>query len=158
RAPLALAGPGIRAGRYTSGPRHVDIAPTICHGMGFPLIDGRDWSGRRSSERQAEPDVYLERQDGAVLNEIFDRNGPAPPKRVYLVLFDGLTTTERHEPLARNDASIVNLRRILARAALFAYGSTVNFPSITWPSHSTILTGAWCGHHDIVNPTYYARE
>ena len=41
---------------------------------------------------------------------------------------------------------------------MLSHGSTVNFPSITWPSHSTILTGAWCGHHDIVNPTYHVRE
>jgi hypothetical protein len=34
----------------------------------------------------------------------------------------------------------------------------VNFPSITWPSHSTILTGTWCGHHDVVNPTFHLRE
>ncbi len=34
----------------------------------------------------------------------------------------------------------------------------MNFPSITWPSHTAIGTGAWCGHHDVVNPTYYLRE
>jgi len=34
----------------------------------------------------------------------------------------------------------------------------VNFPSITWPSHTAIGTGAWCGHHDVVNPTFYLRE
>jgi hypothetical protein len=41
---------------------------------------------------------------------------------------------------------------------MFEFGSFTNFPSITWPSHNTIGTGAWCGHHDIVNPTYYLRE
>ena len=46
RAPLAFAGPGIRPGHYSAGPRHVDIAPTICALMRFPLIDGKDWSGR----------------------------------------------------------------------------------------------------------------
>ena len=34
----------------------------------------------------------------------------------------------------------------------------MNFPSITWPSHSAILTGTWSGHHDIVNPTFHIRE
>ncbi|MDO9174813.1 MAG: alkaline phosphatase family protein, partial [Actinomycetota bacterium] len=33
-----------------------------------------------------------------------------------------------------------------------------NFPSITWPSHTAICTGAWGGHHDVVNPSYYLRE
>jgi len=41
---------------------------------------------------------------------------------------------------------------------MLSHGSIVNFPSITWPSHSTILTGAWCGHHDVVNPTFHLRE
>jgi hypothetical protein len=41
---------------------------------------------------------------------------------------------------------------------MFEYGTIVNFPSITWPSHNALGTGAWCGHHDIVNPTYHLRE
>jgi hypothetical protein len=193
RAPLAFAGPGIKPGRYDTAPRHIDIAPTVCRLMGFPLIDGKDSTGRTSSERKSAPDVYLKRQDGRVLDEIlenatgnsmppFGKGGsggisetsspsgvdqipPSPPSSkggtpalVYFVIFDGLSNSELHELLERNDPIIRNLRRILDRAALFTYGSTVNFPSITWPSHATIFTGAWCGHHDIVNPTYYARE
>lgn len=156
RAPLAFAGPGVRPGSYETSPRHVDIAPTLCHLMGFPRIDGRDWSGRRASERGVEPDVYLERQDGRVLEEILEPGGPRP-RRIYLILFDGLSNSELQELLDRDHPAIRNLRRLLDRSARFTYGSTVNFPSITWPSHSTILTGAWCGHHDIVNPTYYVR-
>jgi hypothetical protein len=86
------------------------------------------------------------------------RSGGGAPERVYLVIFDGLSNSELQYLIDRNDAAIENLRRILDRAARFRYGSTVNFPTITWPSHSTLLTGAWCGHHDIVNPTYYDRE
>jgi len=156
RAPLAFAGPGIRAGLYDSAPRHVDIAPTICHLMGFPTIDGADYTGRTASERGVAADVYLKRQDGRVLDEIV-ANGPRP-ERVYVVLFDGLSNSELRHLLDTNDPAITNLRRILDRSAIFRFGSTVNFPSITWPSHSTIFTGAWCGHHDIVNPTYYVRE
>ena len=74
------------------------------------------------------------------------------------MIFDGLSNSELRHLLDTDDPAIANLRRILDRSALFRFGSTVNFPSITWPSHSTIFTGAWCGHHDIVNPTYYARE
>jgi hypothetical protein len=159
RAPLAFAGPGVKAGRYAVAARHIDIAPTICHLMEFPLVDGKDFSGRTSSERGAAPDVYLMRQDGRVLAEIIDDRPQAPrPERAYLILFDGLSHSELHHLLETNNEAVTNLRRILDRAAVFESGSTVNFPSITWPSHSTILTGAWCGHHDIVNPTYYDRE
>ncbi len=157
RAPLAFAGPGVRPGEYRQAARHVDIAPTICHLMGFPQIDGKDASGRRSSERGGAPDVYLERQDGRVLDEILADDG-SRPERVYLIVTDGLSNSELSLLLERRDERVRNLRRILDRAARFVAGSIVTFPSITWPSHATILTGAWCGHHDIVNPTYYLRS
>jgi len=155
RAPLAFAGPGIRPGAYDGAPRHVDIAPTVCRLLGFPKVDGRDASGRRASERGVAPDVYLERQDGRVLEEIVEDG--ARPERAYLIVTDGLSNSELSHLLERRDPCVANLRRILDRAARFTYGSTVNFPSITWPSHSSILSGAWCGHHDIVNPSYYLR-
>lgn len=156
RAPLAFAGPGIAPGLYESAPRHIDVAPTICHLMRFPLIDGRDWTGRTASERGVAADVLLQRQDGRVLDEILDRDAPRP-ERVYVVIFDGLSNSELQHLLDRRDPVIANLRRLLDRAARFRFGSTVNFPTITWPSHSALFTGAWCGHHDIVNPTYYDR-
>jgi len=157
RAPLAFAGPGVRPGALTTAPRHIDIAPTVCALMGFPFIDGKDATGETSSERGVQPDVYLARQDGRVLTEIFAPEGTDKPQRVYFVVFDGLSNSELRHLLETNDPAIRNLRRILDRSARFTYGSTVNFPSITWPSHSSIFTGAWCGHHDIVNPTYYDR-
>lgn len=156
RAPLAFTGPGIRPGVYDGAARQIDVAPTICHLMGFPKIDGADFSGRTASQRGVAPDVYLQRQDGRVLTEIAP--GARRPERAYIVVFDGLSNSELRHLLDTQDAAIANLRRILDRSAFFRFGSTVNFPSITWPSHSTLLTGAWCGHHDIVNPTYYARE
>lgn len=158
RAPLVLHGPGVRSGRFAVAARHVDIAPTICHLMGFPTIDGRDASGRTSTERNEAPDVYLRRQDGRVLNEVLDPAAERRAKRAYLVVFDGLGHSELTYLLESNDAAVTNLRRLVDGGALFTGGSTVNFPSITWPSHSTILTGAWCGHHDIINPAYYLRS
>ena len=37
-------------------------------------------------------------------------------------------------------------------------GTVATSPPITWPSHNGLGTGAWGGHHDIVNPAYYLRE
>jgi len=157
RAPLWLAGPGVRRGVHELAARAVDIAPTCLAALGFPKIDGADASGRTASERGAAPDVYLARQDGRVLEEILE---PAakPPSRLYVFLLDGLHFTELEDRLARDPAALPALRRLRARAAVLASGQVVTFPSITWPSHTTIGTGAWCGHHDVVNPTYYLRE
>jgi hypothetical protein len=157
RAPLWLSGPGVKRGRHALALRAVDIAPTCLAALGFPRIDGCDASGRTASERGVAPDVYLARQDGRAAGELLEATGPNGPRRLYVFLLDGLHQTELEERLASDPAALPNLRRLRERAAVLAGGSIVNFPSITWPSHTAICTGAWCGHHDVVNPTYYLR-
>ena len=50
RCPLLLSGPGVRRGVFTDAAKQVDIAPTIAHLLRLPLVDGRDITGRTSSE------------------------------------------------------------------------------------------------------------
>ncbi len=150
RAPLFFAGPGVEPGRYRIAARHVDIAPTIAHLMGFPGIAGVDFAGRPAHG------LYLKRQDGRALLEIAGA-GPRPA-RVYMILLDGLSNSELRFQLSRDPVEIPHIASLAARSAFLTCGSTVNFPSITWPSHSAILTGSWSGHHDLVNPTFYLRE
>ena len=158
RSPLAFSGPGVKRGAYIEcASRQVDIAPTIARVMGFPLIDGKDASGRTSSERGVAPDVYLARQDGRVLEEVLDNTAGAP-ERVYIILLDGQSHTDLRHRLETEPGSIANLRRLIDRGVMLRHGSITNFPSITWPSHNAIGTGSWSGHHDIVNPSYYLRE
>jgi len=150
RAPLVLSGPGVKPGRFRLAARHVDIAPTIARIMQFPEIDGRGPAGMAAR-------TLLKRQDGAPLSDLIDA-GSAAPERVYMILLDGLSHTELVWQLENNRAAIPNLAALAYSGAMLSHGSVVNFPSITWPSHSTILTGAWCGHHDVVNPTFHLRE
>ncbi len=157
RAPLWIAGPGVRVGSHDLAARSVDVAPTCLAALGFPKIDGADASGRTASERGVAPDVLLARQDGRVLEEILAPDGKRP-SRLYVFLLDGLHQTELEDRLASDPGALPALRRLRERAAVLASGQIVNFPSITWPSHTTIGTGTWCGHHDVVNPTYYLRE
>jgi hypothetical protein len=157
RAPLWFCGAGVRPGRHALAARSVDIAPTALAALGFPRVDGRDASGRLASERGVEPDVWLARQDGRALEEIL-ADGGKRPKRLYIFLMDGQHQTELESRLDDDPEALPNLRRLRARAAVIEGGSIVNFPSITWPSHTAIGTGAWCGHHDVVNPTYYLRD
>ncbi|MEE8346719.1 MAG: alkaline phosphatase family protein [Dehalococcoidia bacterium] len=162
RAPLVMFGPGIKAGVTDALCAQVDVAPTLALLLGLPLIDGMDASGRTSSERGVEPDVYLKRQDGKPIEEVLDRSPMGElnrrPERVYVLLLDGLSHTQLLERLEKDWESIPNLKRLVDGGVMFRYGTMVTFPSITWPSHNTLGTGAWCGHHDIVNPVYYLRE
>jgi phosphonoacetate hydrolase len=150
RAPLVIAGPSVRPGRHRIAARHVDVAPTIARLTRFPEIDGRGPAGEPAR-------VLIRRQDGRALDELIDA-GAAPPERVYLILLDGLPHPELVWLLEHDRKSIPNITATVERGAMLTHGSIVNFPSITWPSHSTILTGAWCGHHDVVNPTFHLRE
>jgi hypothetical protein len=157
RAPLWFVGPGIVPGRHELAARSIDIAPTVLAALRFPLVDGADATGRTSTERGVGPDVLLARQDGRVLDEVLDPT-TAAPTRLYVFLLDGMHQTELEHRLATEPDSIPNLRRLHERAAVLAGGSIVNFPSITWPSHTAIGTGTWGGHHDVVNPSYYLRD
>lgn len=158
RSPLVFSGPGVKRGAVSdAASRQIDIAPTIARLMGLPLIDGKDVTGRTSSERGVAPDVYLERQDGCVLDDVLDSTTGAP-ERVYLILLDGQSHTELCHRLETEPDAIPNLRRLIECGVMLRYGSVTNFPSITWPSHNAIGTGTWSGHHDIVNPSYYLRE
>jgi phosphonoacetate hydrolase len=157
RAPLVLSGPGVKGSGMTDTLcAQVDIAPTVAKILGMPLIDGMDSTGRTSSERGVEADVYLRRQDGRPIDTHIDDSQKAD--RAYIFLLDGLSNTELKRRLESDRESIPNLARIIERGVMFEYGTIVNFPSITWPSHNALGTGAWCGHHDTVNPTYYLRE
>ena len=177
RAPLIFSGPGVISGETDAICSHVDVTPTLAKLLGLPLIDGMDSSGRTSSERGVAPDVYLKRQDGRVIEEVLEEpahsvrpeepRSPSRgrtegrlegPERVYILLLDGLSNTELKERLDHDRESIPNLARIIERGVMFRYGTFATFPTITWPSHNALGTGAWCGHHDIVSPTYYLRE
>jgi len=157
RAPLWLSGPGVSAGQHHVALRSIDIAPTCLAALGFPFVDGADASGRTASERGVAPDVHLARQDGRVAHELLSDDGPRPT-RMYVFLLDGMHQTELEDRLARDPTGLPHLRRLRERAAVLDGGSIVNFPSITWPSHTAICTGSWGGHHDVVNPTYYLRD
>ena len=162
RATLVLSGPGVRPGPTDTACRQVDVAPTIAFLMGFPLLDGKDATGRTSTERRVAPDVYFRRQDGRVLREVLDldeEGGPrARPARVYILVVDGMASAEFMQFLERDREALPNIGRLVEKGALFQNGTIATFPSITWPSHNAIGSGVWCGHHDAVGPSYYLRQ
>jgi hypothetical protein len=157
RSPLVFSGPGVPRGlRQAVAAKQIDVAPTIAALMGFPLIDGRHPDGRMCSQIGHAPCRVLGWQDGRVLDEVFDGSADRP-ERVYILLLDGQSHTELCHRLDTEPGAIPHLRRLIERGTMLEHGSITNFPSITWPSHNAIGTGAWCGHHGIVNPSYYVR-
>jgi predicted AlkP superfamily pyrophosphatase or phosphodiesterase len=182
RSPLMIAGPGIRS--HTGGAdastsvatmrdgrsalmvddavRAVDIAPTIAAALGVDRTTGVGPDGRLAD------DVLLEWQDGRVLEEVFTpealtkiQNGEPVAQHAVIIINDGLTSTEiLYQALgdAGSDTfDVDNYRDLMESGITYRYGSITNFPSNTYPSHNVIGSGAWSGHHGIIDNYFWAR-
>lgn len=179
RSPLFISGPGVRTHAQAAPGeleslgdgestllldgvgRAVDIAPTIAAALGIEPTTGVGPDGR------IRDDVYLKWQDGRVLEEIFTdealekiANGEPVAERAIIIINDGLTHIEiLYQALTdRPDFSVDAYRRLLNRGLAMRYGSITNFPSNTYPSHNSIGSGAWAGHHGIIDNTFWIRE
>jgi predicted AlkP superfamily pyrophosphatase or phosphodiesterase len=149
RGPLIFAGRGARKGVEVDGwARSVDIAPTAAKALGVKKRFGVDESGRPSNE------VYLRWQDGHVLEEALDGETPA---RVVILVNDALTSSELFHQLA-SARPLPSYRWLVANGARFRYGAIVNFPSNTFASHNTIGSGAWSGHHGLIDNWFIDRR
>lgn len=80
-----------------------------------------------------------------------DTNGAV--KHVVLVSVDGLAASYFDEPRAE-----MPFLRELARQGVRAEGMLTTFPSVTWPSHTSLVTGATPRRHGVLgNSTFDAR-
>ncbi len=150
RSPLIIAGAGFKKGIVYENPvRVTDIAPTIIKAMGGSKIIGVN------RYNQISDDNYLRRQDGDVIEDILNGENP---EYAIIIVSDGLSHTELKRALNDSGYNIPNIRSLLENGIFFRYGHITNFFSVTIPSHTTIGTGLYAGHHGIVNNLYYLRE
>jgi predicted AlkP superfamily pyrophosphatase or phosphodiesterase len=76
----------------------------------------------------------------------------APKRRVILLSIDGMVPGTYLEPDAKGLA-IPNLRRLVSGGA-YARGVVGVLPSVTYPSHTTLVTGVQPREHGVVANTY----
>ena len=185
RAPLMMAGPGLRSADdvdddvptgysidevgdgegealfVDDAVRHVDVAPTIAAALGVDPTTGVGPDLRLSDE------VLLGWQDGRVLEEVFTDEaldaiaaGEPVAERAVIIINDGLTNTEiLHQALSDNpDFDVDAYRQWLDGGIAYRHGAISNFPSNTYPGHNTIGSGAWAGHHGVVDNRFWERE
>lgn len=74
-------------------------------------------------------------------------------KHVILVSVDGLSASY----LSDARAHVPNLREI-ASSGVSAKGMLTSFPSVTWPSHTSLITGAYPARHGVVGNASWNRE
>src|SRR5688500_2682677 len=73
------------------------------------------------------------------------QNQPAPVKHVVLVSIDGLAASYLNDPRAQ----LPTLRRLMKEGASAA-GMLTSFPSVTWPSHTSLITGTEPDRHGVI--------
>ena len=114
---------------YDDAPRHVDIAPTICHLLGFPL------DRRQRLERPHAPASAASRPTStcsartAACSTRSSTGERAPGARLPGRSSTASATASCSSCSSSDDPRVANLRRMLDRSARFRYGSTVNFPT-----------------------------
>jgi predicted AlkP superfamily pyrophosphatase or phosphodiesterase len=152
-------------GLLTEQAELVDIAPTIAWILGLEppsMSQGRILNGptdafaKSPARAQVEGDITEPIANRAAIF-ILDQNNSV----MVNCLLRQATCEGQKLPsnIPADHASYVpNLRDLAARGTLTHFGSIASFPSVTFPNHNVVGTGAHAGHHDIVNNRFYIRE
>ena len=141
RAPLLLAGAGVRRLGYVESHAHlVDVGPTLAALSGVPREDLRDAAG--------------EPLDGRVLDAYLDST--VTPRAVVGVLWDGAHCGELLHLAEAGELPAVS--RLVERGVALRGGAMAQFPSVTLTNHTSILTGVGPGRHGVLGNVFYDRE
>jgi predicted AlkP superfamily pyrophosphatase or phosphodiesterase len=76
-----------------------------------------------------------------------------PVKHVVLVSIDGLAASYINDPRAK----LPTLRKLAAEGAS-AEGMLTSFPSVTWPSHTSLVTGVQPARHGVIGNSVWDRQ
>jgi len=155
RAPLIIAAPGVAQNAVTDTiVKSVDVAPTIAQLVGVQPIRGTNAAGAKKIQ-------FLKWQDGnSVASSISDgRLGASPygtAQRALMFVLDGGSQSVILDEIAHG--RLPNIARIMKMGTTFRNGSIVDYPTVTWANHNTLLTGASPGHQGLVNNSWYDRD
>src|SRR5438034_7370900 len=79
-------------------------------------------------------------------------DGP-PVRHVVLVSVDGLAASYLNDPRAE----MPTLRK-LAKSGAVAQGMITSFPSVTWPAHTSLITGVQPARHGVIGNSVWSRK
>ncbi len=150
RAPFVISGAGVhRLGLVDRHCRLVDVAPTVLALLGFDPAEGIGPSGT------PRPDAYLSRQDGDVIDELFDPD-TEQPRTVICFLLDGTNPNMLYDMTSSGEAPTI--ARLIEDGTAFRHGAIASLPTVTLPNHTTLLTGCHPGHHGVLHNAWYDRD
>ena len=122
QAALVLSGPGLKRGVVLDEAASlVDVAPTALALLGSETTAGEGVRGRYSDG------LYLSRQDGRVLYEAFDAGACERPKRVVIILFDGLQAGELNHQTLQADTDLAPASLHSVFGVVYRHGAVAGF-------------------------------
>ena len=78
---------------------------------------------------------------------------PRTDRCVILISVDGLANFYLDDP----KADLPTIRRLIREGAR-AEGTVCSFPTVTWPNHTTLVTGVPPRKHGVIGNNYFDRE
>lgn len=144
RAPLLIGGKGIKKQGWIDGScRLIDVAPTIMEVLGGQKIpnEGKDFS------------KYLSLQEGQALSYLLEPR--EIPRVVVGILLDGTNSAVFYDLIKRGQ--LESFGYVFSNGAALSFGALAGFPSVTLPNHTSIMTGALPGHHNILHNAWYDK-
>ena len=138
---------------------NADIAPTISWLLG--VKEPSDSQGRilkeafsmHPKEADEAGDITEPLVNRAAIF-IFDQNNSI----TLHCLIDPSTCGDPIPPQAEDETFVPTLRRLASEGIFTAFGSVSAWPSVTFPNHNTVGSGAYPGHHGVPNNRFYERE
>ena len=158
-APSGEIAEGDDTGALPEQAENVDIAPTVAWLLG--IDPPRQNQGRRLAEAFVKHPLAAH-EDGDITEPIanraaifiFDQNNSIT---LHCLMYE--ETCGEPVPEEATDPTIVqNVRSLAEDGTFLRYGSVVAWPSVTMPNHNTVGSGAYPGHHGMVNNRFYLRE
>lgn len=148
RAPMIFSGRGLRnEGMVDDWIRNVDVAPTLAALLGVAPRRGLTVTGEQQDG------LLLGRQDGHIYERVLDRS--SRPEHIVFFLLDGTNSNVLYE--MATDGQLPNIYELMDTGTTLRYGSLAAFPTVTLANHTTMMTGAYPGHHGILNNAYWDR-
>ncbi len=92
----------------------------------------------------------------ALVSALGNRPAEAEPRQdrcVIMVTIDGLANFHIDDP--KSDVPV--MRKLAAEGARAEGGMIAAFPTVTWPTHTTLATGATPARHGVVGNSYFDR-
>ena len=122
----------------------VDLAPTLAAALNLGWTLGRDTDGALAW-------VPLKRVDGRIRSDLI---ASQTSEQVVVVVIDGLSATRLEAAIENSEG----FKRIREQGLWLQAGLAAGYPGVTQPSHNTLGSGLWAGHHGIHHNRIYDRR